>query len=188
MEFTARQSSSRVIAIMMAVMLLLLILSLTTTLVLAWHNRQLVREQKTIVTPMAFTAPFSLSTQSAGAAWLEMMALSFLSLRLNVSPATVEAQHQLLLSFVNPAVHADFRVLLAEEAERIRQLEVSSAFHQRSVQVIPAENRVLIRGVLKTWIGSAAADSEEKRWSLKMDYDAGQARIVHFMEVTDAKG
>jgi conjugal transfer pilus assembly protein TraE len=187
MELTARHSSNRIIALLVITLSVLLVLSLSATLILAVHNRQLAREQKTVVTPMAFSAPFAVSENQASASYLQMMALSFLGLRLNVSPETIDAQHQFLLSFVRPGAQPAFKVRLAEEAGRIKQNEVQSAFYQTQIKVWPAESLVTVQGVLKTWIGDGKPHSEVKSWHLKMSHEQGVTALLNFVEVSDAK-
>ncbi|WP_339056751.1 type IV conjugative transfer system protein TraE [Candidatus Regiella endosymbiont of Tuberolachnus salignus] len=187
MELTARHSSNKIIAVTLLVIFLMLILSLISTILLAVDNHSLRRHQEKIVIPMAFNVPFAISEALASPAYLQMMALSFISLRLNVSPETVDAQHQFLLSFAKPGAQSDFKITLAEESRRIRQNEVSSAFYQTRIRVFPAESIVEIHGVLKTWIGNGKPTSEQKNYNLKLDYADGMTRIVAFLEKTDAK-
>lgn len=187
MELTARNSSNKIIAWTMAALFLLLVLALVSVILLAMQNRYLAGHQKTTVTPMAFNAPFWTSESQTSPGYMQMMALSFLALRLNVSPETVEAQHEFLLSFAKPGAQPEFKVTLAEEARRIRQSEVSSAFYQTQIKVYPVEGVVDIRGMLNTWIGNGKPTSELKHYQLKLDYASGVTSINAFMEVDDAK-
>ncbi|QCR38919.1 type IV conjugative transfer system protein TraE [Nissabacter sp. SGAir0207] len=186
MEYSAYNSSNKVLAIGFAAMFVILVLSLAATLFLVIQNRTLAHEQRTIVTPMGYNAPFAVTQNRAGVAYLEMMAGSFIALRLNVSPETVDAQHLFLLSFFKPGAQPAIKVMLAEEAARIKSNEVNSAFYQTSIKVYPQANMVDIRGMLKTWIGSGKPFSELKHYVLKLDYQDGMTRIEQFKEVDDA--
>ncbi|WP_447309037.1 type IV conjugative transfer system protein TraE [Escherichia coli] len=148
MEHGARLSTSRVI-IAFIFMSVLIVLSLSVN-VIQGVNYRLQNEQRTAVTPMAFNAPFA-AQNSADASYLQQMALSFIALRLN-SSETVDASHQALLQYIRPGAQ-NMKVILAEEAKRIKNDNVNSAFFP-SVRVWPQYGRVEIRGVLKTWIGS----------------------------------
>ncbi|MFV8801871.1 type IV conjugative transfer system protein TraE [Yersinia sp. LJYL362] len=187
MELTARNSSNKIIAITLISLFFLLVLSLAGTIILGLQNHYLSTHQKTIVTPMGFSAPFSVSEADGSPGYMQMMALSFLSLRLNVSPETVDANHQFLVSFAKPGAQPEFKVTLAEEARRIKQNEVNSAFYNTSIKVFPAENIVEVRGFLKTWIGNGKPSSETKHYNLKLDYADGITSIVAFIEVDDEK-
>ncbi|PKB91342.1 type IV conjugative transfer system protein TraE [Ewingella americana] len=166
MELTARNSSNKIIAWMMAVLFLLLVLAMVSVILLAMQNRYLASHQKTTITPMIYNAPFWTSESATSPGYMQMMALSFLALRLNVSPETVEAQHAFLLSFVKPGAQTDFKVTLAEEARRIKESEVSSAFYQTQIKVYPTEGVVDVRGMLNTWIGNGKPISELKHYQM----------------------
>lgn len=187
MELTARNSSNKIIAWTMVALFLLLVLAMVSIILLVVQNRYLASSQKTITTPMAFTAPFWTSESESSAGYMQMMALSFLALRLNVSPETVDAQHEFLLSFARVGAQTDFKVTLAGEARRIKQNEVSSAFYHTNIKVFPVEGIVDIRGMLNTWIGNGKPSSELKHYQLKLDYSAGVTRIVAFLEADDAE-
>ena len=187
MELTARDSTNKVVAIVVLGLLVLLTLSIVANSILALQNRYLSTTRETIVTPMAYDAPFVISEANSSPAYMQMMALSFMALRLNISPETVDTQHQFLLGYVTPGAQPDFKVTLAQEAQRIKQNEVNSAFYQTQIQVFPADNRIDIRGVLKTWIGNGQPKTDLKHYSLVLTYKNGVTSIVKFLEVNDDK-
>lgn len=187
MELTARDSTNKVVAIVVLGLLVLLTLSIVANSILAMQNRYLSSTRETIVTPMAYDAPFVISEANSSPAYMQMMALSFMALRLNISPETVDTQHQFLLGYVKPGAQPDFKVTLAQEAQRIKQNEVNSAFYQAQFQVFPADNRIDIRGVLKTWIGNGQPKTDLKHYSLVLTYKNGVTSIVKFLEVNDDK-
>ena len=187
MELTARDSTNKVVAIVVLGLLVLLTLSIVANSILALQNRYLSSTRETIVTPMAYDAPFVISEANSSPAYMQMMALSFMALRLNISPETVNTQHQFLLGYVKPGAQPDFKVTLAQEAQRIKQNEVNSAFYQTQFQVFPADNRIDIRGVLKTWIGNGQPKTDLKHYSLVLTYKNGVTSIVKFLEVNDDK-
>lgn len=109
-------------------MSVLIVLSLSVNVIQGVNNYRLQNEQRTAVTPMAFNAPFAVSQNSADASYLQQMALSFIALRLNVSSETVDASHQALLQYIRPGAQNQMKVILAEEAKRIKTDNVNSAF------------------------------------------------------------
>ncbi|MDW7571172.1 TraE/TraK family type IV conjugative transfer system protein, partial [Klebsiella pneumoniae] len=94
MEHGARLSTSRVMAIAFIFMSVLIVLSLSVNLIQVLNNFHVQIELPTAVTPMGFNVPFAVSQNSADASYLQQMALSFIALRLNVSPEIVDASHQ----------------------------------------------------------------------------------------------
>lgn len=131
MEHGARLSTSRVMAIAFIFMSVLIVLSLSVNVIQGVNNYRLQNEQRTAVTPMAFNAPFAMSQNSADASYLQQMALSFIALRLNVSSETVDASHQALLQYIRPGAQNQMKVILAEEAKRIKNDNVNSAFSRQ---------------------------------------------------------
>lgn len=151
------------------------------------NNYRLQNEQRTAVTPMAFNAPFAVSQNSADASYLQQMALSFIALRLNVSSETVDASHQALLQYIRPSAQNQMKVILAEEAKRIKNDNVNSAFFQTSVRVWPQYGRVEIRGVLKTWIGDSKPFTDIKHYILILKRENGVTWLDNFGETDDEK-
>lgn len=185
MELTARDSTNKTVAIIIVLLSFFVLLSLTSNILLVFQNKYLSSHRETVVTPMAYNAPFVISEANSSASHMQMMALSFIALRLNVSPETVDAQHQFLLGYVKSSVQPDFRIILAQEAQRIKNNVVSSAFYQTQLQIFPDQNRIDIRGVLKTWIGNADPQVDIKQYSLQLSYTNGVTSIEKFVEIVD---
>lgn len=180
MEHGARLSTSRVMAIAFIFMSVLIVLSLSVNVIQGVNNYRLQNEQRTAVTPMAFNAPFAVSQNSADASYLQQMALSFIALRLNVSSETVDASHQALLQYIRPGAQNQMKVILAEEAKRIKNDNVNSAFFQTSVRVWPQYGHVEIRGVLKTWIGDSKPFTDIKHYILILKRENGVTWLDNF--------
>ena len=187
MSVKAQISGNKVVGYIIVGLLFFLALSLTSNIYLEVTNRALVNKREKIVVPMAFDAPFVVSESEASAPYLQMMALSFLSLRLNVSPETVDMNHGFLLSYVRAESHGDFAPVLDAEAKRIKDNAVTSAFYQTAIKVYPSASIVDIRGVLKTWIGNSKPLEEIKHYRLQLSYRAGVTSIEKFVEVDPAR-
>lgn len=160
-------------------------LSLTTNIIQGINNHRLQTEQKVAVTPMLFSAPFSVSQNQTDASYLEQLGLSFIALRLNVTPETVDAQHQQLLRYVFPASQNSLKVQLAEDAKRIKENNVNGTFYMTSVRSYPADGRVDIRGELKTWIGDSKPYSEIKSYVLQFKRVDGVSWLARFGEINN---
>jgi conjugal transfer pilus assembly protein TraE len=131
MEHGARQNTTRVIAVGFICLGTLLTLSLATNIIQGINNYRLQTEQKVAVTPMLFSAPFAVSQNQADASYIEQLGLSFCP-ALNVTPETVDAQHQQLLRYVLPASQNSLKVQLAEDAKRIKDNNVNATFYMTS--------------------------------------------------------
>ncbi|TWY00960.1 type IV conjugative transfer system protein TraE [Klebsiella pneumoniae] len=187
MEHGARQDTTRVIAVGFISLGTLLTLSLATNIIQGINNYRLQTEQKVAVTPMLFRAPFAVSQNQADASYIEQLGLSFVALRLNVTPETVDAQHQQLLRYVLPASQNSLKVQLAEDAKRIKDNNVNSTFYMTSMRAWPAENRVDIRGELKTWIGDSKPYSEIKSYVIQFSRVDGVSWLARFGEINNEK-
>ena len=124
---------------------------------------------------------------SADASYLQQMALSFIALRLNVSPEIVDASHQALLQYIRPGAQNQMKVILAEEAKLIKKDNVNSAFFQTSVRVWPQYGRVEIRGIRKTWIGNSEPFTDIKHYILILKRENGVTWLDNFGETDDEK-
>ncbi|EAX4766784.1 type IV conjugative transfer system protein TraE [Salmonella enterica subsp. enterica serovar Teshie] len=187
MEHGARLSTSRVLAIAFIFMSLLIVLSLAVNVIQGVNNYRLQNEQRTVITPMGWKAPFAVSQNSTDASYLQQMALAFIALRLNVSPETVGASHLALLQYIRPGAQNEMKVVLAEEAKRIKADNVNSAFFQTGVRVWPQYGRVEIHGVLKTWIGDSRPFTDLKHYILILKRENGVTWLDNFGETDDAK-
>ena len=187
MEHGARQSTTRVIAIGFICAGILLTLSLVTNIIQGVNNYRLQTEQKVAVTPMLFGAPFAVSQNQSDASYIEQLGLSFISRRLNVTPETLDAQHLQLLRYVLPASQNNLKVKLAEEAKRIKENNVNASFYMTSIRSWPAENRVDIRGELKTWIGDSKPYSEIKSYVIQLSRADGISWLSRFGEINSEK-
>ena len=179
MEHGARLSTSRVMAIAFIFMSVLIVLSLSVNLIQGVNNYRLQNEQRTAVTPMGFNVPFAVSQNSADASYLQQMALSFIALRLNVSPEIVDASHQALLQYIRPGAQNQMKVILAEESKLIKKDNVNSAFFQYG--------RVEIRGIRKTWIGNSEPFTDIKHYILILKRENGVTWLDNFGETDDEK-
>lgn len=187
MHITARNNTTRLVSFIIGGLILLIFILALAVARQGFTNNDLIHKRQTVVTPMVYNAPFSVSETEADADYLRMMTLSFLALRLNVSPETVDANHQFLLSYVKTESLQDFMTVLADEARRIKDNSVNSAFYQTDITVYPVNGRVDVRGVLKTWIGTARPDTEIKQYRLDLEYHNGLTRIVRFVEISNEK-
>ncbi|MBW5870509.1 type IV conjugative transfer system protein TraE [Yersinia enterocolitica] len=187
MEISARNSSTKTIAVIILVLTAMLFTALFALAWLAVTNRNLIHEQRTVVTPMTYNAPFVISETKADTEYFRMMTLSFLALRLNVSPETVDTNHLFLLSFVRPETHGEFKAVLQAEADQIKANDVNSTFYTTDIKVYPVDGRVDVRGVLKMWIGNGKPSTEIKNYRLRLNYAGGFTRIDRFYEATDEK-
>lgn len=118
MEYSAKQRQSKVVAFLYIGLLVLLGTSMIGTIILALDNRALRLEQPRHLVPMLLDKPFSISSTGADSNYLQMLGMSFILLRLNVSPETIEGQHKMLLSYVAEEARPGLAAVLLTKQER----------------------------------------------------------------------
>lgn len=185
MTYSAHASRTRLIAAGYAILGGFFLLALIAVILLILDNRRLAHEQKVIVTPMGYNAPFAVSDNAASPAYLEMYALAALAMRLNVSPGTIHEQHQLLLSLFRPGAQPEMKVKLAGEAEQIVRNDVDSNFIPTAIRVYPHAAQIDIRGQLTTWIGSGKPTRELRHYAMQYEHRDGHTWLTRFTEVQD---
>ncbi|TDN51500.1 type IV conjugative transfer system protein TraE [Scandinavium goeteborgense] len=187
MELSARNSITRTLAMIIVGLFIMLFISITGATYLIFTNRGLIHDQKRTLVPMAWNAPVTISDTTADANWYRMNALSFLALRLNVTPETVDSNHALLLSYVKPSARDEVKRMLMLEAARIKRSDAVSSFYPTEFKIYPVDGRVDVQGILKTWIGNDKPLTEITHYRLDMPYHDGMTFIGRFIEVKNEK-
>ena len=148
---------------------------------LAWH---FYSKQKTIVTPMLFNTPFSTSEIAADPNYYRMMLYSFVALRLNVTPETVDAQHKELLNFVSPVARPELEKAMGIESKIIKSTNLTSVFFIDHYTISP-DGDAIVSGKLSAISGGNALPEMEKKYRLKMIYLNGVTGLIEFSEVVE---
>lgn len=187
MELSARRSAARFTSLTFVILLSLLGLSLSGN-ILAWLRIDaLINSQQETYIPMFFDTPFTLSRNQTDANYLEQTAESLVFLRYNVSPESVKANHNALLRFFDTTQRAAMKNVLDDEAARVIDSNVTSAFYLSGIDTWPDAGVVDIHGTLQTWIGNRKALPERKTVRLEVKYYKGLTTIKSFKEKVDEK-
>ena len=141
----------------------------------------------TLVVPTVITSPFKINQLQVDNQYLRQMSLVFLDERLNVSPETVSANHELLLSYIAPLHRAEFSKLLTSEMKAIEASKISSTFFLTQLKISTDTLSVIADGYLSTWVGERFVSSEQKSYSIVYAYQNGRLVIQNFNEVHHAK-
>ena len=160
----------------------LLILSLIANSILAGFAWELKDKTQIVVVPAVLKTPISLSQIKVNTAYLQQMALTFVNERLNVTPETIEASHQLLLQYTSPQFHSAFKRLLDKESIFVRTHKVSSVFYVSRIKVDPQNFTAVIQGDLKRWMGYRLLGETLKTYRLTFQYE-GVLSITDFSEM-----
>lgn len=132
------------------------------------------------VTPFFGSSGYIKSAQQVDGTYLSLMTKNFVYARLNVTPETVQSNHEQLLSFVNPKHYADFVKTLNAESKVIKAQKVSSNFYITRVIPSPQNLTVKVKGRLARYVGIKQISEEPKIYKLAFRYAAGRLSIVQF--------
>lgn len=187
MKYNVKEGRNRAVVFTVAALVSLLALSIAGNCItgaLAWR---FATTQRTVTVPMMFDRPF-ISTDATGDENVDsMMALSFLNLRLSVTPEKVDAYHQKLLKFVPPESRSELKKVLSAEADYVKKHGISSVFSLDSESSDPATGDVLLTGTLRasTSNGSVTVPvpDETRTYRLHVGYVHGQMSLTKFNEI-----
>ncbi|EOL9123111.1 type IV conjugative transfer system protein TraE [Enterobacter ludwigii] len=185
MELKAHRFMGRYTSLAFVMLLGLLVISLSGN-TLAWLQIDaLINSHEETYIPMGLDASFTLSRNRTDASYLEQIAESLVLLRYNVSPESVKANHQALLRFFDNETRPAMQDVLAEEAQRVIDNNVTSAFYLSGLDTYPSAGMVDIHGTVQQWIGSRKQPPEEKTLRLELRYRRGMVTIKAFREKTN---
>lgn len=150
----------------------LLLLSLSQVIFIAC----LIGSKQVVVTPPVVERRFWVSTSSVSTAYLTQMTQFFVGLRFNVTPETVDFQHQTLLRFTQPRYYGALKALFFKEAKRIKQLQLSTVFYPVKMIAHAKALSVDITGDRVTFMGSE--NQHSARVTFHVNYRFFQGRLL----------
>ncbi|QOI58092.1 type IV conjugative transfer system protein TraE [Rouxiella badensis] len=189
MKFTVKKSQDRMISIAFLSLLVLLSLSVLTNCILGGFVWRVSSTQKTITTPMMFDQPFVSNSVSTDQNANAMFVRSFVNLRLNVTPETIDQQQRLILLYTLPDFRSSLKKALDVEARYIKDNGVSSVFIINDISVNPQTGESIVHGVQRasTSNGKLVLKDTPKTYILKIQYENGLVKLLEFSEVNNEK-
>ncbi|ETO91975.1 type IV conjugative transfer system protein TraE [Legionella oakridgensis] len=132
------------------------------------------------ITPFSGAPSYLKSLTSVDGHYLSLMAENFVNERLNVTPETVNANHQRLLFYVNHQNYTQMLRLLTNEAKVIKAKKMSSIFYIDKNKPNPQELTVVVSGKLRRFVGLQALEDVRKTYVLRFQYKDSRLSIVQF--------
>jgi len=176
-------SGTRLYFQIIIVLTVLLVLALVAIIKLSFTNADVVANREKIVVPMAFDSPFVISENSVSAAYLQQVAMSFVPMRLNVTPETVATQHQFVLKWVRPEQRPDMKKTLSDEEANIKANSVSTAFILQGIKAYPDDLVVDVTGEIYTWVSSGKPTVDTGHFRLQLQRVNGALYLKSFEKV-----
>ncbi|NNH97769.1 TraE/TraK family type IV conjugative transfer system protein [Pasteurella multocida] len=192
MDFKKKKETSRALAVTIVILVSMVILSLIAVIMLINTNRgltaQIVENKQTIVIPMVNNVndqEFSFYGERGDARYLKLMALSFLSLRLDVTTQNVEYSHEILTSYLTDELKQKLVPILFQEKRRLAIDSGSSSFFVRKIQVSPSNGIVEVEGDLKFYYGIKDTKPIPKRYQLRIETRRSNLILTDFVEILE---
>lgn len=130
------------------------------------------------ITPPIISKAFNISGSKVDESYLSQMGEYFLYLKLNVTPANVEAQYSRLLDYVDAAYWGSIQPRLVREVTEIKKSNISNTFNLQHMAVDLPAMQVKMTGTLKRYVGSRALAPEKAVYTMSLSYSNGLLTII----------
>ncbi len=167
---------------------LALVCSFTLNVLLGATTFYLKDKEKIIVVPPVIEREFWVAAGRVSDSYLEQTSEYLIGLILNVTPSNFGARAEHLLAYVEPANYGPIKEKLIRERQEIERRGLSTVFHITAFGTNASALEVEVKGILKSWIGSAPADSKEQTYKISYSYNSGRLKITDFRELKNEQG
>lgn len=143
------------------------------------------KDERIVVIPSSISQPIWLEGKKVSASYLEENAVFLINLLLNQSPSNAAYNRELLLRHVASAEYGDLKEkLLEDEKVRITN-ELSTNFIIREVKIDSKQYKVVIKGLLQSFVVTQKLAEEEKSFELSFCYKLGKLLLTNFRELEE---
>jgi len=149
------------------------IASLLSSIILGLCLYRAIGTKTITFVPPVMTQQSSISAVRPDDAYLEMMSLYYLGLKLNVNPSNVHYYHQLLLIYADPSDYSHIYKILDNEEQAIVKEKISSVFYPDEVTVNPETLTVRVAGKLVKTVGVRPLKPHYYIYEIPYSYDNG---------------
>lgn len=184
MEYPTAQNKIKELNSRLHYLLLISICLIISNIFLVWLVGWSFLHQKRTIVPAQIKQAFTISDTVVDASYLRQMALFFVGERLNITPSSIDQNHNVLLQYIDPKFYHTFVRILVNEKQAVMKQNISSVFYPD--EIIPNVNdlTVLIKGSLIHWVGGLSLTPTKKYYLLKFSYRSGNLKVLSFFENT----
>lgn len=143
----------------------------------------------TVLIPVGFnevTHPATVSDSHVDQDYLMLVARDLLSLALNVTPANVDFNREMLLKHVAPESFGAIDEALKAKASQIKKLHATTLFEAQTMNVNAHTLSVEAHGVKRHFIGKTETQRQKTSITLRFNLVAGKLQLASLSE-TDEK-
>lgn len=156
-----------------------LLLCVILSLVAVWA----MGREKIIVVPPVIEKSFWVSNSQVSEEYLTEMTGFFAYLRLNVTPDSVDNQHRTLLQYTDPSAYSRLKNQLDQEAVRIKETHLSTAFFPTQVVVDNPHLTAQIIGDLHGKVGDTTLPTQRVTYAVHYRFAHGRLWVSAFEEI-----
>ncbi len=153
-------------------------------ILLAINNLWLRSSERTIITPCGNPEnSMWVGNSSISPEYMQLVGRDILSLALNVSPETVEAQDEEFLTYTTPELRTYMIEGMNDAAQRIIRNGISQSFYPDQWKVVLKAQTLYVNGYLKTFVGSQQTSNVQQIYKIRFKTNNMNVRISEFRQL-----
>lgn len=134
---------------------------------------------QTIILPPEVKQSFWVEGNKFSPTYLEEQAMYFTHLLLDVTPANILTQGEILLRYVESRYHGEFKTRLLKEEQRLKRDNVSLNFVVTDCEVFPGAMAVEITGDLNGYVATKKISSHRETYRLEFKSVKGRLFLTN---------
>lgn len=138
------------------------------------------KEERVVIVPTDFKQGFWVEGNQVSPSYLEEMALFMSSLCLNLSPATIAYQRDVLLRHTHPSAYGTLKQHFMDTEKRLQKDRISMIFRPLKARVSTSNMGVYLTGDLITWVGQKQVTQARETYRLRFHRVRGQLQLLSF--------
>ncbi|MCX7125445.1 MAG: type IV conjugative transfer system protein TraE [Gammaproteobacteria bacterium] len=157
---------------------LLSMIVLLTFLCIAISHRNM-----TTLIPMNLNTPMTVSNNAVSPQYLNESALSFINLRLDFDPDSIDLNHKVILRSIAPTNYQAIKKILDQESKLVKAQGISSSFYINGISINKKSLSVLVTGTLVRSVSDKTLKAVRTQFQIDFENDNGLLLITQFFEV-----
>lgn len=145
-------------------------------------------DTKIVLVPFGSTSEqVSINDSQASQEYLKRMTKKLVQLGFSYSPVTAQENFDELLEFVDPEHYGVLHKVIVRKIEEIRKSNISSVFFPGEYIYDIKNQRVAVKGVLKTYSGQNLVEDEKKTILFEYKIVSHSIRLIAYTNVSELR-
>jgi type IV conjugative transfer system protein TraE len=145
-------------------------------------------DTKIVLVPFGSTSEkVSINDSQASQEYLKQMTKKLVQLGFSYSPVTAQENFDELLQFVDPEHYGVLHKVIVRKIEEIRKSNISSVFFPGEYIYDVKNQRVAVKGVLKTYSGQNLVEDEKKTILFEYKIVSHAIRLIAYTDVSELR-